>query len=201
MPVDFKGNICSDCKEHLPLIPAEKQALYGDFYTLCVSSFFYKEPVIDSIHRYKFQGRSWYSRVYGPYLRATLQEQFPDGFDLVTWAPLSTLRHWKRGYDQAELLAAEAGKLYGIRPLRLLRKTRHTKAQSKLSPAARRKNAANLYRVVPGVRLKGKRILLVDDVVTTGSTLSDCARALVGAGAGEVVCLTLARSVSARDLP
>lgn len=200
MPVSFEGNICSDCREHLPLIPAEKQALYGDFYTLCLSSFFYKEPLIDSIHRYKFQGRSWYSRVYGPYLRATLQEQFPDGFDLVTWAPLSVLRHLKRGYDQAELLAVEAGKLYSIKPQRLLRKTHHTKAQSKLSPAARRKNAENLYRAVPGVSLDGKRILLVDDVVTTGSTLSDCTRALVAAGAGEVVCLTLARSVSARRI-
>lgn len=199
MPVGFEGDACSDCKEHLPLIPAEEQALYGDFYTLCVSSFFYKEPVIDSIHRYKFQGRSWYSRVYGPYLRATLQEQFPDGFDLVTWAPLSTLRYWKRGYDQAELLAVEAGKLYGIKPLRLLRKTRHTKAQSKLSPAARKRNAADLYRVSSRLSLEGKRVLLVDDVTTTGSTLSDCARALTAAGAGEVVCLTLARSVSAKS--
>lgn len=191
-------NICADCAGRLPLISQASQSLYGDFYTICVTPFFYQEPVESSILRYKFHGRSWYSRVYGPFLRDCLRKQLPQAPDLITWAPLSTLRYCKRGYNQAELLAREAGSLYGIKPVRLLRKTKHTKAQSKLSAAARKKNAEGVYRALKGKNITGKQILLVDDVLTTGSTLSSCARALIEAGAGEVICLTLARSISAK---
>lgn len=193
--------ICAHCRAVLPRIPKEEQSLSGNFYSRCISPLYYREPVESSIRRYKFSGREWYIRVYGPILARTLEEQLPKGADLVTWAPLSALRFHQRGYDQARLLAVEAAACYGMKPVRLLKKVRHTRSQSSLSPAARKKNAEDAYRVIPGTDLTGKRVLLVDDVLTTGSTLSACALELVKAGASEVICLTLARSVSARDLP
>ena len=77
----------------------------------------------------------------------------------------------------------------------MLRKVRNTQPQSGLEdPAARRANGPGAYAPAPGAQGNGLRILLVDDVVTSGATLSECARVLLGAGAGEVVCATVAQA-------
>ena len=118
-----------------------------------------------------------------------------DTFDLICWAPVSKKRRRKRGYDQGELLAREAAKQLGRECVPLLKKVRDTPAQSGLKdPSARRANVMGAYQAVEPALVVGKRILLVDDVVTTGETLSECASTLLMAGAEEVFCVTLAKA-------
>jgi predicted amidophosphoribosyltransferase len=113
--------------------------------------------------------------------------------DIISWVPISGLRRLKRGYDQSKLLAKAVGKELGITPLPVLRKIRHTKPQSSLAGEAfRRANISGAYKVVDIERIAGKRILLLDDVVTTGATASECARMLITYGAKEVYIAAIA---------
>ena len=119
-------------------------------------------------------------------------EHFAGEFDTVTWVPVSRKRLRRRGYDQAGLIAGEAAKLWDTRAVPLLKKTRDTPAQSKKDAAARRANVLGAFAPQNEERIKGSRILLIDDVRTTGATLGECAGVLRRAGAAEVVCAVLA---------
>ena len=113
---------------------------------------------------------------------------------MVTWVPVSQKRRRKRGYDQAELLARSICRCWGTDPVRLLKKVLDNPAQSGLSDkSARRANVLGVYDAVNQDKLKGRRILLVDDICTTGATLEECARVLRDAGAEEVAAVTVAR--------
>lgn len=193
-PEAIPEGICPDCGASLPRTDEKTVLQPGAFFAFCLSPLFYQGRAAESIRRYKFSGRSCYHRVYGAILRDCLSRYLAEPPDLVTWAPLSTLRHWRRGYDQARLLAEEAAALYGQKPVRLLRKRRHTRPQSSLTGRERWGNVESAYRIAGHGESAGKRVLLVDDVTTTGATLSACAAVLLEAGAAEVVCLTLARS-------
>jgi predicted amidophosphoribosyltransferase len=116
-------------------------------------------------------------------------------YDLVTWAPLSRGKLRERGFDQALLLAGKmCGCLGWPKPVRLLKKTKQRAVQSSLtSDEERRANASGSYRVLRGELVKGKRILLVDDICTSGATLSECAGLLLEAGAGSVDAVVGAR--------
>lgn len=189
----FTAGLCADCEAHLPRVsPVDLRWVAG---AQCLSPFWYRAAVKESIRRYKFHGRSCYHKVYGRELRFFLLHSGLEVPDCVTWAPLSRKRLRQRGYDQARLLADEVAWLYGQKAVPLLGKVRNTKAQSSLTAGQRQENAKDAYAFIGKERLDGKRILLVDDVVTTGATLSACVKLLCQAGAAEVVCLTLARSV------
>ena len=138
----------------------------------------------DSIRRYKFKGRQGYHKTYGRLVAQCVRDHLAGRYDLITWVPLSDRRRRERGYDQAFLLSGAAAL-----------KGRNTQAQSGLSDdAARRANVLGAYTIVDPELVEGKRVFLIDDVVTTGSTLSECARVLRSAGAAEVLCATLARA-------
>lgn len=116
-------------------------------------------------------------------------------YDLVTWVPLSRRRLRERGYDQARLLARSTARELGLPLTPTLHKQRNTQPQSGTGDAAKRRaNIAGAYRMKQGADVTGKRVLLMDDIVTTGATLSECARVLGKAGAEQVVCATVARS-------
>ena len=107
--------------------------------------------------------------------------------------PLSPQRERKRGYDQARILAENAGAALGLAPVRLLRKVRHVSPQSRITaPEERKANISGCYEVTGPEAVKGKRILIIDDIITTGSTVSECARMLLLAGAEEVNAASLA---------
>lgn len=195
-----QAGICPDCASALPRTGPDSAGQPGDCFSLCFSPLFYQDKVKASVRRYKFSGREYYHKVYGVLLRDCLRQYLPEPPELVTWAPLSCWRYYRRGYDQARLLAQEAALLYRLKAVRLLRKVRHTKAQSSLSREARWENVKGAYGLARDVQVAGKRILLVDDVITTGATLSACGAVLLAAGAKEVVCATLARSQIHSDL-
>lgn len=189
------AGICPDCAGQLPRTGPHSVSQAGDCFSRCLSPLFYRELATQSIRQYKFSGRACYHIAYGPLLRDCLERQLDRPPDLITWVPLSRWRKFRRGYDQAMLLAREAAVLYDQTPVRLLNKLRNTRPQSSLSAEARRRNVRGVYRLASGCpSVTGKRILLVDDVITTGSTLSACAAVLMSAGAEDVHCLTLARA-------
>ena len=122
-----------------------------------------------------------------------LLQTHPEGLDVLTWVPVSRLRKVSRGYDQVELLARAVGAELGMEPVRLLKKIRHNRPQSGISDAAqRRANVLGAYQMVPGQDISGKRILLLDDILTTGATAGEAARVLLTAGAKEVHCAAVA---------
>ncbi len=128
-------------------------------------------------------------------LARMMQSAFPrdERFDAVVPMPLHWMRRWKRGFNQAELLAQFVSKQSGV-PLRRLVRKRRTAAQAGLTNAKRRANVAGAFVVSKRSSVKGLRLLLIDDVLTTGATASSCARALKTAGAARVAVLTLARA-------
>lgn len=191
-----ESDACGRCRAVLPVAEGKLCEQTGAFFDRCLSPFYYDGLVRESFHRYKFDGFRWYAPAYGRWMSDCLQDYLNEPLDGVTWAPLSRKRLRKRGYDQARLLAHEAAASLGMEEIPLLEKAVDTPAQSGLEGAARRRaNVLGVYGLRPNTDIKGKHLLLVDDIVTTGSTLSECARVLKDGGAERVVCLTLARSV------
>lgn len=157
---------------------------------------FYLGSIVTAIHNLKFNHQPGHAKTLAPLLLTTLRQYCPQNeHDLLAAAPISKKRLRKRGYNQAALLAKELSHLCEIpfAPDALI-KTRETKAQHDLSAKDRRTNLADSFQASPIVA--GKRVLLIDDVFTTGSTANEAAKTLLVAGAEKVDVLVLA---STRD--
>jgi ComF family protein len=147
------------------------------------------------LHALKYDGRRSIGRELGRLMRQH-QGALVTAADFVVPVPLHWRRRWKRGFNQAALIAEGLG-----RPVvHALRRTRHTPSQTDLPAGRRYANVNRAFALRRGVRVAGRSVLLVDDVKTTGATLEACAMVLVEGGAREVRALTAAR-VSIRPLP
>ena len=188
--------ICPRCQQELPWALGAEAEQTGEFFSLCASPLWYQDQVRASFHRYKFKGVRGYSRTYGRLVAQCVQDHLAGRYDLITWVPLSRARLRQRGYDQAMLLASAAALALDDVAAETLCKVRDPEAQSGLgkNDASRRANVLSAYQVTDPALVEGRRVLLIDDIVTTGSTLSECARVLRTAGAADVVCAALARS-------
>ena len=188
--------ICPRCQQELPWALGAEAEQTGEFFSLCASPLWYQDQVRASFHRYKFKGVRGYSRTYGRLVAQCVQDHLAGRYDLITWVPLSRARLRQRGYDQAMLLASAAALALDDVAAETLCKVRDTEAQSGLgkNDASRRANVLSAYQVTDPALVEGRRVLLIDDIVTTGSTLTECVRVLRAAGAADVVCLTLART-------
>ena len=190
-----EDGLCRRCQKELPWLTGGEAELTGEFFSLCAAPLRYQDQVRDSIRRYKFKGRRGYHKVYGKLVAQCVHDHLAGRYDLITWVPLSSQRKKERGYDQAFLLASAAALELGEVAVETLRKERNTDPQSGITEAAqRRANVLGAYTPVDPELVAGKRVLVIDDVVTTGSTLSECARTLRTMGAADVVCAALARA-------
>lgn len=191
---DPRVPLCPNCQASLPWLTGRAGERRVDFTQGCWSPLAYQAQVREAVQRYKFAPAPAYGRPFGLLMAQCARDQGVEA-ELVTWAPLSKKRRRKRGFDQGELLARTVGECLALPVLPLLEKSRHTVPQSGLPDgAARRANALGAYSLLPGGRIEGRRVLLVDDVVTSGATLSECARLLCQGGAKQVLCLTLAQA-------
>jgi ComF family protein len=141
------------------------------------------------IHLFKYSGMRRLAQPLGTFLAGTMPRDRQ--FDLVTAVPLHWRRWWQRGFNQSELLAKAIARRRHIPAKQVLRRGWSTRAQAGLSNAQRRENVSGAFRARR--KVAGLRILLVDDVMTTGATAGACARALKKAGAKSVSLLALAR--------
>ncbi len=144
----------------------------------------YRGPLGGMIRKLKFSRGTDSARLLGELLWGAVQAvQWPMEFELISWVPLHWWRRWCRGYDQAELLARKVGDLSGQGTYRLLRRVRWTAPQTHLSRRDRRDNVRGAFALRPGVHVRDRKILLVDDVLTTGATANEAAGVLRKAGA------------------
>lgn len=191
--IEADERVCRGCLDTLPYTTTQSHGRKLRYISHCVAPFYYKDSVRESLLRYKFGGLSTYSKIYAEFIAKCIDEN-GISCDIITWVPLSAKRFRSRGYDQAKLIADALSELIGIRCVRLLKKTRHNPAQSGTGSAEKRKaNVSGVYSAVNTNELVGKRILLVDDIVTTGATLSECARMLIQQGCAEVQAAAVAR--------
>lgn len=190
--LDGKRLICRDCAKSLPRVHENSHVRRYANIAECHSALYYEDAVRESLLRYKFGGAAAYADTYAAIMESCIDD-VPINCDVVTWVPLSRKRLRRRGYDQARLLAEPVAKHLGVPCVQLVVKTRNNPAQS--GTKGRDKRAANVsgvYSPAPGTSAAGLRVLLVDDIVTTGATLSECARILKAAGADKIFALTLA---------
>lgn len=184
-----KDLLCSTCQETLPWCRTIRHGAFGE----CAAPLYYEGGVRDALLAFKFRRRVEHLSCFGMLMAATAAEHFADRFDAVTWVPVSKKRLKKRGFDQSRMLCASLCVDWHTEPQETLRKTVDNPPQSGIDdPAARRANVLGAYEAVAPEDIAGKRFLLVDDILTTGATLSECVRVLKAAGAADVVCLTMA---------
>lgn len=155
-----------------------------------VSRFPFAPPVSGLIRALKFSGKSRLSRDLGSFL-AELTPDLPE-CDLVCWVPLSRSRYRIRGYNQAELIARVFAARLSCPAEPLLQRITNTRPQARLNSAERTANVRGAFRCTEAASVCGKRIVLVDDVFTTGATVAACAECLVSAGAGSITVVTVA---------
>ena len=184
-------DLCRSCRSDTPDYCGGKRKL--QFLDSFCAIWYYRENVRSSLLRYKFGYARSYAHGYGRLLAGKLLQEYPDGFDVLTWVPISSLREFSRGYDQSRLIAQAVGRELGMTPVRTLKKIRTNPRQSRIKGAAqRRANVLGVYQIQNSEAIAGKRILLLDDILTTGATAGECARMLLTAGAKEVHCAVVA---------
>jgi ComF family protein len=144
------------------------------------------------VHLFKYSGMKPLAKPFGQFMTRALPRDLE--FDAVVPMPLHWRKRWTRQFNQAELLAAEVARRWGIPLHNAVKRVKSTSPQAGLTNAKRRQNVSAAFAVRRNRDLDGLRILLVDDVLTTGATASACARVLKRAGARQVTVLTLART-------
>jgi len=186
----FEGDIttqfeCANCQEMEWHFESARSAVVA------------RDPVLEVIHRYKYQRALWFEPFLADLLiRAAVPVLGQQKPSMIVPVPLHPTKQREREFNQAERLARHLGAAMQI-PVnnRLLRRVVPTRTQTQLSRQERLANVRNAFAMRGGQRLNGERIVLVDDVLTTGATTSACARVLTAAGAGEVCVWTVARGV------
>lgn len=187
---DNETDLCHTCRTEIQEHPEPSIKL--PYLAKWCALWYYEEKVRGSLLRYKFSNARSYSKPYGRMLAMKLQRELPD-FDILTWVPISSLRKWKRGYDQVQLIAQCVAAELGVEALPTLKKIRHNPPQSGFGDASRRRaNVLGAYKALNPQKLERKRVLLLDDIITTGATAGECARILLTAGASEVYCAAIA---------
>ena len=210
----FEGNFCVDCQKELPfndgiicehcgrkVIGAERycSTCKGILVSLdkCRSAFNYAPPISTLIKKMKYDNGKFIADIFSEYLAPLYFKNYFNA-DFITFIPMTDKAKKKRGYNQGELLAEATSKRVGVPVVDCLQKVKDTDRQAKLGRTERLKNLSDAYRVKSRKIVKDKRILIIDDVSTTGATAQAAAEKLKRAGA-KTVCLLSVASVPPID--
>jgi ComF family protein len=215
-PIGERDHLCVSCAESAPRIKAPfcytcSEPFEGEitdtfscancahhrlYFEAAVSTFRSRGIVRKLIHDFKYHGDIHLRRPIAAWLGATLADPRLHGrrFDIVVPVPLHPARKRERGFNQAELLAQVLCAGAGLKLQPALERIRYTTTQTAFDRAERMENLRGAFRLRRKIDVRGLRVLLIDDVLTTGSTLSECARVLKAAGAISVHAATAARA-------
>lgn len=184
-------DLCPKCRQDVPEFTFAPKRIGGASGWTAV--WFYKDLVRPSILRYKFSGYRHYARSYGRLLALRIMNDLGTEFDMVTWVTPSIRRQLRRGFDHGRKLAKHVAKELDLPLVRTLTKKLHNAPQSiSLTASQRQANVLDAFKPHKPQRFKGKRILLIDDVITTGATAAECAKTLKIGGAASVHIATVA---------
>lgn len=184
----YREYACEECKADFPDAPVVSYVRYGYF---CVAPFEYKGKFAEAVKSFKFNDNPRYAKPLAFMLvQAILESGEELEFDYITYVPMHPKQLAERRYNQSELLAREVAELTGFEVVDAIEKYKENKVQHTLSGKARMSNVKGVYRIIKENKpmLKGKTVLLIDDIVTTGSTLGECAGILEKAGCKSVYC-------------
>ncbi len=181
-------NVCPECRKIRPY--------FSSAYSACL----YEGSLKELIHKFKYDNRRTLSGIFTAIMLDFIKDNpgIIKGIDAITFVPLHKKRALVRAFNQSELLARLIGTKLGIPVIGCLEKTRATRNQNELSREDRLVNLEGAFRISAKIKpdaVKGAGMLIIDDVMTTGTTLNETSRALMGCGAKSVRCLTLARGI------
>ena len=158
---------------------------------------FYEDASAKLVKRFKYSGKKYYARYLAELM--CLNKVYFDGVDVITFVPIGRKRKAERGFNQAEELAREIAKISGVEVIETLEKIGNERHQAGLSQKDRQKNLADSFKLKEDLKslLKGKNVLLIDDVFTTGATLSECSKVLLSDKKNKpakICCYTFAKT-------
>ncbi len=199
---------CPDCTEHLPLNNGyicdhcgrsvvsptsicDDCAGFEWSFNQARSPFYYAPPIDNLIRRHKYDNRRYLSKVFVEFMSSVYAKYFVDA-DVMTFVPMTEKARRKRGFNQSELIARRLSEKTGLKTECLLEKTMETERQAKLGRAERLSNLKGSFIARNKGLIKGKTILLIDDVMTTSATAESVSSVLKKAGAKKVYVLTVA---------
>jgi ComF family protein len=179
-----EDHLCEECLRKRP------------FYEAAGAAYLYEGALMEAIHRFKYGSKSFLADSLGPLLAQFAQSWLKESNEYLTIpVPLHAKRLRERGFNQSLLLARHVSEQLNTElDFLALRRIRYTSPQTGLGKDDRRKNVRRAFEIMNSKAVKGKTVLLVDDVFTTGNTLNECARALKKSGCNKVFCLVLARA-------
>ena len=187
--VKLDNPVCDKCAYGFVLRPYIQELSNG---CLCVSAFFHKGIHRNEIIDFKFNHRKYYYKNFAAIINMIVKETWENvTFDYYTFVPTHKDKIKNRGYDQTKLIALTAADLNYCKGKKLIVQIKTNKSQKQLSAKERIKNVKDIYRISKNCDITGKTILIIDDVVTTGSTLCECANILLENGAKAVYCATV----------
>lgn len=186
------GSQLPDGGEHCYSCTKNKGYHFESIRAYCV----YEGAARDIVHKLKYAGRSYLAKIMGKLMIDLISVQgHKDSIDYIAPVPMHWIKRYMRGYNQAELLARKVSEYCGKPLLRGFKRKKFTKAQYSLTKEQRSNNISGsfIFDAAAGMEVQGKTVLLVDDVCTTCSTVEECSKTLVNAGAAKVYALTFAK--------
>lgn len=188
-----EDGLCKSCKDKIKFTN-DKFVLSRDGYSLrCYSSAYYSNIIKELIIKLKYKSDFRAGEVLAEFLFKLMKDNNIKA-DIITFVPSSTKAIKKRGYNQSEFLAKALGKKVECDVCKIIKKSKETKDQIGLDNSSRWSNLDNCFKANHKSNIKNKKIVLVDDVITTGATAFYCAKELINEGALEVFVLTVAKS-------
>ena len=180
-PLLAEENLCRSCK------------LNRFSFNVARQTFYYEEPISNLIKKLKYNNARYLAKPFAVFLSKCYYELGCNS-DIITFVPQDENKNRIRGYNQSKLIAKQLSDITGVKLVETTKKIKNTPSQVGLSYVERERNLKDCFCLCNNVNLKDKRIVLVDDVFTTGATVENISKILKKAGAKEIVVLTLAKS-------